>query len=80
MKRSGKGLPPYCASYITGSDHRRQVEATETRQKKHKVVKQRRRLDRKLIQDEELPDDVRPATKTHKHHTFRRDKTRQTPT
>lgn len=70
MARSGKGLPPEVASYFTGSDHRRQVEAAETRRAKHKVVKLRRRLDRQLIdtQDEALPHDVRKA-RLSKHTT-----------
>jgi len=65
MKRkSGKGFPPQLASYFTGSDHRRQVEAAETRMAKKKIIKQRRNLDKDIIknQDESMPDDI-PKTR-----------------
>lgn len=77
MPRSAKGLPPYSAAYITGTDHRRQVEAAENRRAKRKVVKGRRKLDKALCDgDETQPDDLLPADKRSRNFTDCRDKSR----
>ncbi len=78
MPRSAKGLPPYSAAYITGTDHRRQVEAAENRRAKRKVVKGRRRLDKSLCDgDETQPDDLFPADKRSRNFTDCRDRSRE---
>lgn len=77
--KSGKGLPPQVASYITGSDHRRKVEAADTRLAKRKVTKQRRELDRQIVDDDSLPEDVRKARHSKNATGPGRDKTRKTP-
>jgi hypothetical protein len=60
--KSQKGMCPEAACYGTQTDHRRQVEQADTKRRKKKLVKQRRELDKMLIEDdnESLPDDVLP--------------------
>jgi hypothetical protein len=70
--KSAKGLPPYCATYLTKTDHRRQVEAAEVRRAKRRDIKRRRRLDTAAVAgDEAAPIDV-CLSRAWRDHTRRR--------
>jgi hypothetical protein len=72
MRRSGAGLPPAVASYVTGSDHRRQVEAADIRRAKRRDAKRRRRLDAIVVAGvEAAPTDILPARIERKHTGWR---------
>jgi hypothetical protein len=70
--KSAKGLHPDCATYLTQTDHRRQVEAAAVRRAKRRDIKRRRRLDTAAVAgDEAAPVDVR-LSRAWRDHTRRR--------
>lgn len=79
--RSGQGLPPWAAAYVTGTDHRAQVERAGIRRAKRRMNKARRRLSRLLAEtDDTLPADVgsmsrRDGVRRLKNHSRDRDQT-----